>query len=84
MSYVPLGDLCGSKNGAPFSNTPTPVKTVLLSNFGGASYGLAIDPSKPGFQCDGATMFKNAYPQAPINPYASSVCSGTICPGLRR
>jgi hypothetical protein len=38
MSYVPLGDLCGLKNGAPFSNTPTPVKTVLLSNFGGASY----------------------------------------------
>ena len=78
MSYVPLGDLCGLKNGTPFSNTPTPVKTVLLSNFGGASYASAQDYLNPnkGYQCNGTTLFKNAYPQAPINPYASAICSG--------
>ena len=76
MSYVPLGNLCGLKNGAPFSNTPTPVKTVLLSNFGGASYAPVHDPLNPKtmYQCDGVTTFKTAY-ATHMNPYASAMCS---------
>lgn len=68
MSYVPLGDLCGSKNGAPFANKPQTVKTVLLSNFGGASYA-----STTNHQC-GPTTFANAY-ATQLNPYASSYTS---------
>jgi len=75
MSYVPLGDICGPKNGAPFTNTPQPVKTVLLSNYGGVGYPETHDPFNPKtmYQCDGKTTFKTAY-SVQMNPYASAMC----------
>jgi len=75
MSYVPLGNICGLKNGAPFSNSPNPVKTILLSNYGGASYAESHDPfnAKTNYQCDGRTTFQTAYSRQ-MNPYASAMC----------
>lgn len=76
MSYRPLGNLCQAQGGAPFQSGTTPVtKTVLLSNFGGVSYGARIDPfdAKSGYRCDGYSTAKNAYSNQ-MNPYASAMC----------
>ena len=75
MSYVSLGNVCQIKNQSPFTSQTQPVKTVLLSNFGGISYPSKHDPLNPNtmYQCDGRSTFKNAY-SVQMNPYLSCLC----------
>ena len=76
MSYVSLGEICQNKNGAAFSNGTKPLPTVLLSNWGGASYASAHNQldSRTASLSNGTVRFKNAYSKQ-MDPYGCSMCT---------
>jgi len=74
MSYTSLGDICQAKNGAAFvqGTQPVALPTILLSNYGGASYASPNNQLKTS-TCDGRPSFKSAYSNQ-SSPYGSSMC----------
>jgi hypothetical protein len=74
MSYNNLGNLCQGYNGLPFNQATQKVPTILLSNYGGASYASPNQPlDTKNDQFSPYQTAQKAY-KSQTNPYASAMC----------
>jgi hypothetical protein len=73
MSYNNLGNLCQGYNGLPFNQATQKLPTILLSNFGGASYQSPQNPKSTKNQVTPYLYQVEAY-ASQMNPYSSAMC----------